>query len=63
MDINTLMAQLTEFFSHGIGRIIGDVLRVLYHFLYPANAEAPRVPEVADAARAAVETTPEATTA
>lgn len=39
------MAQLIEFFSHGIGRIIGDVLRVLYHFLYPANADAARIPE------------------
>ena len=57
------MAQLTEFFSHGIGRIIGEVLRVLYHFLYPANAAAARVPEAVDAAKAAVETTAEATTA
>ncbi|MCK7676282.1 hypothetical protein [Corynebacterium pygosceleis] len=53
MDINSLMAQLADFFSNGIGKIIGDVMRVIYHFLYPANADAARVPEAADAAKAA----------
>lgn len=47
------MAQLADFFSNGIGKIIGDVMRVIYHFLYPANADAARVPEAADAAKAA----------
>ncbi|MCK7638197.1 hypothetical protein [Corynebacterium pygosceleis] len=53
MDINSLMAQLADFFSNGIGKIIGDVMRVIYHFLYPANADAARVLEAADAAKAA----------
>lgn len=44
------MAQVADFFSHGIGRIIGDVLRAVYNFLYPANADAARLPETADAA-------------
>lgn len=47
------MAQLADFFSNGIGKIIGDVMRVIYHFLYPANADAARVLEAADAAKAA----------
>lgn len=47
------MAQLSEFFSHGIGKIIGDILQAIYHFLYPANTDPARTPEVVDAANGA----------
>ncbi|MEJ5997819.1 hypothetical protein [Corynebacterium sp. H130] len=40
MDINSIMTQVVDFFSHGIGEIIANVMRVIYAVLYPANAEA-----------------------
>ncbi|MEJ5928820.1 hypothetical protein WG915_09385 [Corynebacterium sp. H128] len=40
MDINSLMAQAVEFFSHGIGEIIANVMRVFYQVMYPSNAGA-----------------------
>lgn len=40
MDINSIMMPIIDFFSHGIGQIIANVMRVLYGLFYPSNAEA-----------------------
>ncbi|WP_197079705.1 hypothetical protein [Corynebacterium kalinowskii] len=42
MDINSIMTPVLDFFSHGIGEIIANVMRVIYALIYPANAEAAR---------------------
>lgn len=34
------MMPIIDFFSHGIGQIIANVMRVLYGLFYPSNAEA-----------------------
>lgn len=35
-----IIDSVVQFFSHGIGAVIADVLRTAYEFLYPSNAEA-----------------------
>ncbi|MFI5505718.1 hypothetical protein ACFLIN_10340 [Corynebacterium kutscheri] len=33
------MNPILEFFSTGIGKVIADVLKVIYTILYPSNAD------------------------
>ncbi|QMV84119.1 hypothetical protein HW450_06920 [Corynebacterium hindlerae] len=40
MDINSIMGPIVDFFTHGIGQIIANVMRVIYSIFYPSNAEA-----------------------
>lgn len=40
MNLDVIVAQLSQFFSDGIGKIIADLLWNLYTILYPANAPA-----------------------
>ncbi|QNE90355.1 hypothetical protein H0194_05140 [Corynebacterium incognita] len=39
MNFNEILEPVIEFFSHGIGAIIAEVAKFLYHFAYPSNAE------------------------
>ncbi|WP_269431752.1 hypothetical protein [Corynebacterium deserti] len=43
MDFNTIINPIIEFFSTDIGAIIAQFSRVLFDFLYPANADAAAV--------------------
>ncbi|MDK8796179.1 hypothetical protein QP994_10300 [Corynebacterium sp. MSK044] len=38
MNLDAIVAQLSQFFSDGIGKIIADFLWNLYTILFPANA-------------------------
>ncbi|WP_291313874.1 hypothetical protein [Corynebacterium sp. UBA2622] len=40
MDFNAILEPVIKFFSEGIGKVIADVLRTVYEFLYPSNAPA-----------------------
>ncbi|QNP92379.1 MULTISPECIES: hypothetical protein [Corynebacterium] len=40
MDINALIESISHFFTTDIGAIIWQLLRGVYEFLFPANAEA-----------------------
>ncbi len=40
MDFAALLEPVIKFFSEGIGKIIADVARAVYEFLYPSNAPA-----------------------
>ena len=40
MNIDATLEVLTKFFSEGFGRMVADFLRIVFDFLYPANAEA-----------------------
>ncbi|WP_179948286.1 hypothetical protein [Corynebacterium liangguodongii] len=46
MDFNALLAPVVAFSSEGIGKVLFDVLQVIYGLLYPANAEPARPIEI-----------------
>ncbi len=40
MDLAALIDPVIAFFNDGIGKVIRDVLTLIYQILYPANAPA-----------------------
>ena len=40
MNLDDLIAPAVEFSSQGVGAVLLDILKSIYHLLYPANAEA-----------------------
>ncbi len=40
MNFDAMLEPVFQFFSHGIGATIAEILRVVYEFLYPSNAGA-----------------------
>lgn len=40
MNLDAVLEPILKFFSDGIGAIIANIAKAIYHFLYPANADA-----------------------
>ena len=38
MNLDAILIQLTEFFGHGIGKMIADFFTAIYNILFPANS-------------------------